>query len=365
MQILPNKNWRKAIMEKVNLKGKTDELVYFRKQETGNKIARKRMRKGIEELYYVPETKEIRFTEQDIKNFSLDEYGDHITYVEGDLTIFNNYFFDFWGYYLGAEATALYGHLKRYAYGDKDWCYPSMELIAAKMNKTPNSIRAYTKILERYGFVYKINVRNKNRSLKTDTEEFAEESPIYKIRKQIPLLSKELIEGNKELDINFYQKEDKVIQKAINLEIKGLPNVLRKEHNKYLEKMKKNNQLDIQIKDQLNFDLAYVDLISRGAIYEKYNQHLKDSQKTLQLTLSDIENDLLERFLEEARKRVSKPSWDTFFKPLRIRLTDELVKVIAPSAIFDYLQNRYTDVINEIFVEVDHRERQIELIKYD
>jgi len=73
----------------------------------------------------------------------------------------------------------LYGHLKRYAYGSKDWAYPNIPLISAKMEKSRSAVLRYLDILEHYGFAYKFGVMNESR-------QNAEESPIFKRLSNIP-----------------------------------------------------------------------------------------------------------------------------------------------------------------------------------
>ncbi|MFC7561563.1 helix-turn-helix domain-containing protein [Paenibacillus farraposensis] len=72
-------------------------------------------------------------------------------------------------------------HLKRYCYGDIDYCWPDLDLIGAKMKKSRNTIKKYLAILEKYGFVLMFNVMNADKNN-------MEESPLFKIRRQVPFL---------------------------------------------------------------------------------------------------------------------------------------------------------------------------------
>lgn len=220
--------------ERLNLKGKKDHLEYFRLVDTGTREPRLKLLKEENEdnlltrTYWYPEQDKVKYTEEEVRKFSLDSYGENIPYIDGELTIFNNYLFDYWGYYLNAEGLALYGHLKRFAYGSKDWCFPNFELISLKMDKSRPTIHNFMELLERYGFAYKFGVTNRSR-------EGVEEGPIFKLRKQVPLLTKALIYGNPDLQIP--ENAPPHIKKALRKEQKGLPDRLRKEHEKYIKTM--------------------------------------------------------------------------------------------------------------------------------
>lgn len=84
-----------------NLKDTYYNLSYYRYVETGRTFPRKRTKKNSDDkfdvqIYQVPELEKRAFSEDEIRNFSLDTYGRHIPYVDGELTILNNYLFDYW-----------------------------------------------------------------------------------------------------------------------------------------------------------------------------------------------------------------------------------------------------------------------------
>lgn len=85
--------------EYYNLKGKKDKLKYFRLKDTGMFTQRSKLI-NIEDTqeyktYFYPEQDKLIFEENQVRNFSLDEHGESIPAIDGELTIFNNYFFDF------------------------------------------------------------------------------------------------------------------------------------------------------------------------------------------------------------------------------------------------------------------------------
>lgn len=301
--------------KKKNLKERYDSLIYYRYQETGEKIPRKRKRKGKDdqyhdEVYFESELERIYFTEDEIKNFSLDKHGQHIPYVDGELTILNNYLFDFWGWYLKAEGLALYGHLKRHSYGKKDWCFPNLELISLKMSKSIPTIRNYLELLERYGFIYKFGVLNKD-------NDGREESPLYKVRKKIPFLTEKLLNGDPDIVINT--RYPKHIQEAQKKEREGLPKRLFKDHERYVAEMMANTE-SISIDVELNFEEVYNELLKRGQRIAKKKSSLEQS-KQISLKKEFINDEITEtdKIMWEGVQRyikdkISKPSYDTWFQ---------------------------------------------------
>ncbi|MFC0476942.1 DnaA N-terminal domain-containing protein [Robertmurraya beringensis] len=349
--------------EYLNLKGKKDKLEYFRLIDNGNLSPRLKLVKEEKEenlltrTYWVPEQDKVIYSEDEVRKFSLDSYGENIPYIDGELTIFNNYLFDFWSYYLNAEGLALYGHLKRFAYGSKDFCYPNFELISLKMDKSRPTIHNYLEILERYGFSYKFGVYNRSR-------EGVEEGPIFKVRKKVPLLTEALIYGNP--DIEIPDDAPGHIKKALKKEQKGLPERLRKEHEKYVESMIKNNE-KVSIENKIDFEEIYKQ-------WQKYGELIKASRNeaaatlektpTIQVAMDKSETMILKHLNHYVMQKISKPSFETFFKDVQLQVNniEHSVHIIAPNEFArDYLQQKYDELIKEALTEYDP---DIEKIEY-
>lgn len=126
---------------------------------------------------------------------------------DGDFVQLDNYFIWFWSPILGGECTQVYSYLKSLAFG-KDYCYPSIRLISATINRSENNIKKHLKTLEQYGFIVQFN--RKKRFNKEPT------SPFFKIRKMTPILSKELYE---ELDERVQIEHDKYLNKFKNIRL--------------------------------------------------------------------------------------------------------------------------------------------------
>ncbi|MFD5853774.1 DnaA N-terminal domain-containing protein [Cytobacillus pseudoceanisediminis] len=346
--------------ERRNLKGNEDELVYYRTVDTGSLERRLKLIKNHEneeveaKVYYYPEQNRIKFTENEVRKFSLDSYGESIPYIDGELTIFNNYLFDFWGYYLNAEGLALYGHLKRYAYGKKDWCFPNFELISLKMDKSRPTLLNYMELLEHYGFAFKLNVVNKSRH-------GVEESPIFKLRKKVPLLTEKLIYGNPDLEIPA--DAPKHIQKALKKEQKGLPVRLRKEHEKYVKSMIDSSE-KVHIEKDIDFEEIYKQWEHFGEIIERAK---KAKSKPTSLVNREKEMDEAEKMLLNLLKsyvsnKISKPSFDTWFRDILLKKDQKSVIILAPNEFTkDWLENKYNDILKEALKTFDEELTEINI----
>jgi len=336
-----------------NLKGRTDKLSYYRYVETGNKYPRQRSKKGKDsgveiETYYVPELEKRVFTEDEVRAFSLDKYGHHIPYVDGEITILNNYLFDYWGYYLNAEGLALYAHLKRHAYGKKDWCFPNLELISLKMDKSQNTIRNYLEILERYGFIYKFNVINEDR-------DNLEESSIYKIRKKVPLLTEKLLNGDPSIVIDDALEPH--IKKAMKKEKAGLPKLLREDHDEYVADMIANSE-SVDLLDSVSYEEIFEEMLSKAKKVQDPSVQ-KEKMRSLSFVIQPKhmkEQDIIvwQSVLKEMETRISKPSFDTWLRGTYcIKEGNKYYIYAANEFQKDWLLTRYNEQIQEGLRQAD------------
>lgn len=331
--------------DRTNLKGGKDKLEYYRNIDTGTHEPRLKLVKEesneqlVSRTYYYPEKDKVKYSEDEVRKFSLDIYGESIPYVDGELTIFNNYLFDFWSYFLNAEGLALYGHLKRFAYGSKDWCFPNFELISLKMDKSRPTIHNYMEILERYGFAFKFGVWNKSR-------EGVEESPIFKIRKKVPLLSKKLIYGDP--DIVIPDDAPPHIKKALKKEKQGLPKRLQVEHEKYVKTMLDNNET-VKLETEIDFEAIYLQWQQYGELIKSSSNNKKSKSSNLVRQEKKMDKDdhaLLDFIKSFIASKISKPSFDTWFTNILLQRDDSQITIFAPNEFArDWLQERYMDLI--------------------
>lgn len=310
----------------MNLIGTNEPLIYYRNEDRGDqelvtrKYQDKKTGKIIEQTYLKSIPREITFTEQQVKNFTLEDKGTPIPRVHGNFTAVDNYFFDYWGYFLGSRATTAFMHLLRYCYGS-DVCYPSIPLIAAKMNCTRQSLNTYFEILEKYGFIYRFWTRKPNDNNKNGTI-------IFKVRQTIPFLSEELIEQ--------------------------LPPILKKEHEKDVKRL--SESYHIQLSEHVDYQEVYQEFLTYGKPQESklkkrehnkhsdYNQLIKLKRDMLLTSLSDEERLIHQKIIDILRSEMSKPSFEFWFEKCVIKPLEQYYILFVPDEItIQHLQS--TDVL--------------------
>lgn len=301
---------------------KADRYIHYRLIPTGEYdiIPTKRNGKVINVRKPILEKKKVSFEE--IKALNLDNYGQDVRTCADDFTFVHNYLYDYWGAILGTDAVAVYLHLKRYCYGKRDYCFPDMEIIQAKMKKgSRNTIIKAMDTLEEYGFITKI--------LRKDREnKNSDSSPFFKVRRYIPLLSEDLITQ--------------------------LPEKLKKEHDKFIA-----NANGIVLDERTKTEEIISQLLKNADSMKSKNQkekerELKRQGKLFEYILSNLsscdhENWLI--ILREISSKISKPSYDTWFSQTIILLDQEKanVKIICNNHFSrDWIKDRYKDLIINI-----------------
>ncbi|WP_337035093.1 helix-turn-helix domain-containing protein [Paenibacillus illinoisensis] len=310
-----------------NLKGSHHKLLYYRYRPTGEEETKTRVVNNEQQHYKKKELEKIYIPEEEIRRFSLDKHGQPIPHVDGHMTIISNYIWDYWGHFFSAEGVALYGHLKRYCYGDKDYCFPDLKLISQKMNKSRNTVKRILGDLERYGFVVVFNCQNADKNN-------LEESPLFKVRKKVPFLPEDLY--------------------------KQLPTELRVDHDKYMQNIVENLDQVIHLDPSLDYSEIYDKVIQRGKVVRK----TKDAQtieketqsKVKMLDTEKTESDQLlwSNVLAFLKSKMSKPSFDTWLKNSFCIKRKRIITVYSPTSFTaEWMSNRLSDTIKTALLEFD------------
>lgn len=167
-----------------------NNYIYFRSIPTGKyKLVQKRHRgKKITVEQEIIKEKEISFEEVIAFSLDFDNNDQIVEPTSDDVLSVPNYFFNFWYFFLGADAAILYVLLKDDCFEGENFCCPDMELIKAKLNRSSqSSINRIINVLEKYDFIKKIQRLDKNNNKRRAV-------PFYKVRQNIPMLSQDLIE---------------------------------------------------------------------------------------------------------------------------------------------------------------------------
>ncbi|WP_025731393.1 helix-turn-helix domain-containing protein [Heyndrickxia ginsengihumi] len=177
---------------------KEEEFIHF--------IRKSKEDKSKTEMYEIP------FSE--IEGVDLNRRGVSIPYTRNNVINLERYLLWYWSPIIGGNAIILYLHLWEYCNQDEkvDICYPKLSELAMKMGvRDTRTIVSLLNKLQDNNFLvwaYRLNKENNNR----------EDSPVFKLRETIPLLSKEQ-----------YEK---------------LPMKLKKKHDQYMEKFASNTMME-------------------------------------------------------------------------------------------------------------------------
>ncbi|MDN4067697.1 DnaA N-terminal domain-containing protein [Paenibacillus vini] len=310
-----------------NLKGNHHKLLYYRYRPTGVEEAKVRKVRDTEQAYRKKELEKIYIPEDEVKRFSLDKHGQPIPYVDGHMTVISNYIYDYWGHFFSAEGVALYGHLKRYCYGDKDYCWPDLNLISQKMNKSRNTIKKILLTLERHGFVLVFNVQNADKNN-------MEESPLFKVRKKVPFLPMDLYEQ--------------------------LPTELKLDHDRYMQGIVEQFDQILRLDPSIDYSEVYEEVINKGTVVRKIktplelDKELSNKIKVLENEISDRDRQVWDMALTSMQSKLSKPSYDTWLKNTFCIKRGSNYTVYSPSNfVSEWLQSRYDKMIREAISAID------------
>lgn len=255
---------------------------------------------------------------EEIKAINLDKIGSPVPFLDTeDFTIVSNYLIDFWGAIIGSEAVQLYLHLKRYAYGKRDYCFPDIELIALKMGKSRNTIKKYLDILEEHGFIVMFlrrDITDNNRDV----------SPLFKIRRYVPLITKEMYDS--------------------------LHPKLKKLHDEFMA-----NFEGVNFNEKFSGDDLVVGLLNKGKAMKKIkenNDKAVEERKLEEYVLGKLDMDKVvinEKYHEFMRSRISKPTYEVYVKNSIFVLNNdfEAYILVHTQPVKDWLENRYENMILE------------------
>lgn len=294
------------------MKGKDNGLAYFR-----------RIGEGEESCFaYVKE--------EDVINFSLDQYGKDLPLMEGHFTMIQNYIIKYWQRFIKPEVGMLYITLRSYCYGDRDYCYPSVTSLAEISGVTRNTIAKRIKVLEDFGFIYRFFTHNKNEKSEDGTG--SEESPIFKVRKMCPLLPSELIEK--------------------------LPEKLAKEHKKFLEKITRNGEITMY--QQPDFKDIFNNFIYENGKLNPVRESGEDRYILRKATIKKADHILWSKVLEELGTidNLLPPAYHTYVESALLESYEGGFTLwVKDSHAFSYIYKNYEMQIVDILKRLTNQDR--------
>ncbi|QRV11459.1 helix-turn-helix domain-containing protein (plasmid) [Bacillus velezensis] len=274
----------------------------------------------------------------DIERLNLNKVGNEIPFSMNNVWNVERYMAYYWKQIIGAEAIFVYYQLWEYCDKDSgvDICFPKMTELAERCGISRGSLIDKIKRLEENNFLIQVHRLNKRHNNKED-------SPIFKLRRTIPLLSKE--------------------------QYKKLKPFARKKHDEYMEKFANSSHLEyfsLKGEEVLN-DLIdnYGDRIITkktrkeiketllSAEAEEYIlENLPDSLKNSMMTSEEFSNFLMDGMV------YSKPTTEYLFKDTMVVYDEDIMTLYL--IIKEEEACRY---LNEFIIEKDRKKLQFALEK--
>lgn len=329
-----------VLKEQLNLKGESYSLTYYRPVKENVKIEKSRWLRDKngeykEFFYHDSLVNKIFFTEDKVKDFSLDGYGQNLEFEDRNFTIIHNYLIRFWQHFIKADGFALFITLKSYCI-DKDYCWPSLNTLQLECGfGSANTVKKWLSVLENYGFIFRFNCMAADKSRKN-----MDESPIYKVRRRVPFLPKELYEE--------------------------LPEELKDKHDQFMEKYMSAYSPD-NLGNLINFNEIYDEFLEQGETIQK---PIKRKTVTPISKIYDVKESLTqedekitEQVLQFIQTKLSKPSFETWFVHCLFKLREGVLTLYAHNSFAaGWINDRHKDLITEALSEINIHPIDIKII---
>ncbi len=270
---------------------KEDEYIHFLERKTGKSIT---VGKESGKIRQLPETEMYEIKFEDILKINLNTMGVSIPFAGMNVWNIERYMAYYWSHIMDADCIFLYQYLWDYCKKEKgiDICYPKMSELSQRLGVSKPTLVTKMKMLEENNFIVKIRRLNTLR-------ENREDSPIYKLRATIPLLSKDQ-----------YEK---------------LPKLVKKYHDDYMENFASDSQLEWYSNSGRETIDDIINKVGDRIVTSKARQEIKKSIASAEaeqyiLEHLPLQNKETMKTAEEFQKILidskafSKPSAEMFFQ---------------------------------------------------
>ncbi|MDC3424378.1 helix-turn-helix domain-containing protein [Aquibacillus sp. 3ASR75-11] len=316
--------------------GEHTKYRYFRFVPTDvvSEVERKTRRKhGVkEETVKVKQHKKEYYSEESIANFQLESHTKLLPDMNGNKTIINNYLLRFWGPTFdpkcGGNVAYTYIILLSYCW-DKDYTWISLDTIAKQITSSKQTVRKYLDILEKSGFIIRF-------WREQEDDERLQGTILIKVRQTLPFLSRE--------------------------QYNQLPKSLRKEHDRFLRRIKKESQFEFDLShnyadvyEQLRAEVIDVKKPT-GVLKEEIERmdEYQEEYENAKMKMSHKEEEQWNSILERIETKISKPSFDTWFKKtVAYKDKENHWLICLPNQFaYEWVENRYEPLIKEVMEEL-------------
>lgn len=121
----------------------------------------------------------------------------------------------------------------------------------------------------------------------------------------------------------------------------------------------------INIPEALQYDTMYEDILSKGEIRKEIKKQIPNPTTSFESISMTTEEEKVDSTLKsEMQNRVSKPSFDTWFKNTKIKIENKNCLLLVPSEFaFEWIKKRYLETIKTVLEEAGYVFEKIELRK--
>lgn len=170
-----------------------------------------------------------------------------------------------------------------------------------------------------------------------------DETPIYKVRRRVPFLPKELYEE--------------------------LPEELKRRHDDFMEKYMSVYSPD-NLGNVVNYEGIYEDFIEQGETFhkpvKKRNAAAQKHKLDIKESMTTDDLNLTKQVLEYIQAKISKPSFDTWFKDSLFKNRDSVITLYAQNKFSaSWINDRHIDLITQALNDLNINFLDIKIISIE
>ncbi|MFS0783354.1 DnaA N-terminal domain-containing protein [Bacillus sp. 1P06AnD] len=317
-------------------------LIYYRVVKEDTKLEKNRFVKQkdgeYKEFTYLDSVRNrVYFKEEDVLSFNLDGHGEYLHFEDSHFTIVHNYLIHFWQPFIKSQGLSLFVTLKSYCYG-KDYCYPALATLEAHTGFTKNTLKSWLSKLEEYGFIFRFNRVAAAADKENGKNKKMDDAPLFKVRRKVPFLPKEL-----------YNQ---------------LPDKLQNAHDKFMKDYMSGYDPD-NLANRINYHQIYDEFIESGKLVESKRsiKRVSATNDSIKETMTNEDEFITKAIKEYMEIKLSKPSFETWFKDTLFKLREDVLSAYCLNQFTaDWINNRYKDLLHESLVHLDIKILDIKII---
>jgi len=323
---------------------------YFRIVDTDKKEPVVRTIKGKVQKYEKTITERVYFEPKDVFSFNLEDVTISVSVDDGGgFTQYHNYIW-LWTQFIGGMSTLTYMAIRKYLFDYIDRqgtpeefiAFPPLDEICKRIGvKDRNTLNGYLDVLEQYGFLYRFWTAIDMHDHQGKSNGSKDTGLVFIIRKKIPLLPDDLVEKLSDEDRKYHNKIKNLIGKSgivISCEEE-----YKAHYKRHLKDLLEKGVFTLSNGKKKN---TYV-YIEDGQLVAKPKEEIHHEIKSEELKQEDIV--FWKEVLDSLSKKISKPSFETWFGNTLAYRKDKNLIVLAPNQFAcDWIDTRYKEILDEL-----------------